>query len=388
VARFRLRARPIGTQPVIATLEAKRKDIAMKKIALPGAVAFAMATTALNAAPLYTAGHGLGFDAAPSEQIWLAKNDKGNGNGNGNAKWLRKGQGNSGNGNPGKGNGQANNGNGNGSGKPGKGNDVAGNGNENGNAKPVQAGGAKVAVKANGNGNGKGRPVYTTAERDEVVKRLVSTPAPANRDMLTVLGVAGATALALASPDLVVADVPEDELITYANCPPGLAKKNPPCVPPGLAKKGVTFEEWASYDRDQYDELWLERRAEWLDREREIDPDPELLLLQSDQIATLFGLDPAPEGRRYALIDGLPVLLDEEDYTSLMLVNQMAQVADLAGIPIAPTAALTQNELINLYRLPQLGADQNYAVVNGQIVQLDDSEYEILQMIRVARAVL
>ncbi len=26
----------------------------------------------------------------------------------------------------------------------------------------------------------------------------------------------------------------------FANCPPGLAKKNPPCVPPGQAKKGVT----------------------------------------------------------------------------------------------------------------------------------------------------
>jgi hypothetical protein len=28
----------------------------------------------------------------------------------------------------------------------------------------------------------------------------------------------------------------------FANCPPGLAKKNPPCVPPGLAKKGVTAQ--------------------------------------------------------------------------------------------------------------------------------------------------
>lgn len=27
-------------------------------------------------------------------------------------------------------------------------------------------------------------------------------------------------------------------------CPPGLAKKNQPCVPPGQAKKGVTTEEW------------------------------------------------------------------------------------------------------------------------------------------------
>ena len=28
------------------------------------------------------------------------------------------------------------------------------------------------------------------------------------------------------------------------NCPPGLAKKNPPCVPPGQARQGVTAEEW------------------------------------------------------------------------------------------------------------------------------------------------
>ena len=36
----------------------------------------------------------------------------------------------------------------------------------------------------------------------------------------------------------------------FANCPPGLAKKNPPCVPPGLAKKGVTAQgspaDWRS----------------------------------------------------------------------------------------------------------------------------------------------
>lgn len=30
------------------------------------------------------------------------------------------------------------------------------------------------------------------------------------------------------------------------HCPPGLARKNPPCVPPGLAKKGVT--EWERDD--------------------------------------------------------------------------------------------------------------------------------------------
>ena len=30
-----------------------------------------------------------------------------------------------------------------------------------------------------------------------------------------------------------------------AGCPPGLAKKNPPCVPPGLARNGTTPEDWA-----------------------------------------------------------------------------------------------------------------------------------------------
>lgn len=33
-------------------------------------------------------------------------------------------------------------------------------------------------------------------------------------------------------------------------CPPGLAKKNPPCVPPGLAKKGVTSDDWKGDRRD------------------------------------------------------------------------------------------------------------------------------------------
>jgi len=93
--------------------------------------------------------------------------------------------------------------------------------------------------------------------------------------------------------------------------------------------------------------------------------------------------------KRYGLIDGLPVLLGQKDQDALLLVNQMAQVPDFVpGTAIAPTAALTQGELIDLYRLPQLGADENYAVVNGQAVRLNDSHYELLQMLRVARAVL
>ncbi|MBT8456011.1 MAG: excinuclease ABC subunit A [Alphaproteobacteria bacterium] len=47
------------------------------------------------------------------------------------------------------------------------------------------------------------------------------------------------------------------------HCSPGLAKKNPPCVPPGLAKKGVTTSDYLRkgdrYDRD-YERVYYPRR--------------------------------------------------------------------------------------------------------------------------------
>ncbi len=334
----------------------------MNKFLIGGALAVALTSTTLSASPMHKPGETAGIGATGGEQIWLAQGN-GKGNGNGPKKILKKGKA-----------------------------DKA----KGPKAKPEQAKGPKAKDKdkpgdveqaSNGKGKGnKARKVYSADERDDVVARIVSTPAPAGRDML---GVLGATGLVLVGRDVVITDVTDDELLTYRNCPPGLAKKDPPCVPPGLAKKGVTYEEWASYDGDRYDEIWRERRDEWLDSEFDFDPDPELLLLRSDQVATLFGLDAAPEGQRYALIDGLPVLLDDEDYNALLLVNEIAQVADLTdGLQIAPTAALTQDELISLYRLPALGADENYAVLNGQLLRLNDSEYEMLQMIRIARAVL
>ncbi|MCZ0964269.1 hypothetical protein [Paracoccus benzoatiresistens] len=333
----------------------------MNKFFISSAVALALTSTHLAAGPIHTQGDMARFGTSFGEQTWLAKDN--NGNGHGNDKARKNGHGNAGNSN-------------------------------RGNGKPEHAGGPKLKTNGKGvehasHGDGRGasgRRGFTAAEREEVFGRMVSIPTPAGRDMKRVLG---ATALALATPQLLLSDIPEDELITYRNCPPGLAKKDPPCVPPGLARKGVTYDEWVSYDQDEYDTIWVERRDEWLRSQADVDPDPELLLLQSDQIATLFDLDPAADGQRYALIDGLPVLLDQKDYTSLLLVNQMAQVPDLvAGAPIAPTAALTQDELINLYRLPQLGDNENYAVVNGQVVRLNDSNYELLQMIRIARAVL
>ena len=207
--------------------------------------------------------------------------------------------------------------------------------------------------------------------------------APEGRDMRVLLG---AAPLVLLGSDVIFADVPQDRLLTYRNCPPGLAKKDPPCVPPGLAKKGVTYDDWVTYDDDRLDEIYLNQRRDYLDRGMVLDDDN--LLLSSPQIASLYGLRPAPAGRRYALIDGQPVLLTDEDNTSLLMIHDLARVENLpGGLRIAPTAALTQNELRQTYKLPALEPGYNYAVVNGELVTLQDNAFEMLQMIRIARAV-
>ncbi len=220
-------------------------------------------------------------------------------------------------------------------------------------------------------------------DRTRISNETLTIRAPQGRDMSVLLG---AVPLALLGSDVIFSDVPDDQILTYRNCPPGLAKKHPPCVPPGLAKKGVTYDEWVGYDDDRLDEIYLDRRQEYLDRDIVLDDGN--LLLSSDQIASLYGLRPTPSGKRYALIDGQPVLLTDEDYTSLLRINDMARVENLpAGLRIAPTAALTQNELRRTYKLPELEPGYNYAVVNGELVTLQDSAFETLQLIRIARAI-
>ncbi|WP_340247325.1 transketolase [Sulfitobacter pontiacus] len=242
-------------------------------------------------------------------------------------------------------------------------------------------------------------------DRSRISNEVLEVRAPEGRDMSVLLG---AVPLALLGSQIAFADVPEEKLLTYRNCPPGLAKMDPPCVPPGLAKKGVTYEEWVAYDDKQLDAIYLDQRTEFLDRDivigdervpdrdvvveegatQDVVLDDDTLLLSSEQIAALYDLRPAPAGKRYALIDGQPVLLTQEDYTSLLRINELARVENLPdGVRIAPTAALTQNELRQTYKLPQLETGNNYAVVNGELVTLQDSAFETLQLIRIARAI-
>lgn len=84
-------------------------------------------------------------------------------------------------------------------------------------------------------------------------------------------------------------------------CPPGLAKKNPPCVPPGLAKKGVTAHDWQDRhhigDTVDQDDFWY------------LDDYPR------------YDLPRLPYGQRYAVVDGRIVVIDADSYRILQLIR-------------------------------------------------------------------
>ena len=91
------------------------------------------------------------------------------------------------------------------------------------------------------------------------------------------------------------------------NCPPGLAKKNPPCVPPGQARQGVMADEWrnrhAIGDRVRAGEyIYLEDydRARWRS----------LPNLQSDEA--------------YAVYDGGVVVLSRTSLQILRLIDLLS----------------------------------------------------------------
>lgn len=85
------------------------------------------------------------------------------------------------------------------------------------------------------------------------------------------------------------------------DCPPGLAKKNPPCVPPGQAKKGVTTDQWLN--RDRTGDVVQSRDLIYLDDFERYD------------------LPQLPYGQRYAVVDDRIVVIDPESYQILKLIR-------------------------------------------------------------------
>jgi hypothetical protein len=91
-------------------------------------------------------------------------------------------------------------------------------------------------------------------------------------------------------------------------CPPGLAKKNPSCVPPGQAKKGVTTDQWVN--RDRVGEVIEASDLVYLD----------------DFVR--YDLPALPNGQRYAVVDGRIVVIDTESDRILQLIRVFAALGN------------------------------------------------------------
>lgn len=86
-----------------------------------------------------------------------------------------------------------------------------------------------------------------------------------------------------------------------ANCPPGLAKKTPACLPPGQAKKLPMLQVGQYLDYD---------RAHLITR------------------PGLYGLNDAPYGNRYAIIDGRLVRVDDSTGKILSILRIIDAILD------------------------------------------------------------
>lgn len=89
-------------------------------------------------------------------------------------------------------------------------------------------------------------------------------------------------------------------------CPPGLAKKNPPCVPPGQARKAAGGHDWQHHIGDV--------------------PDREDLEYLDDYWR--YDLPALPRGQRYAIVDNRIVVIDRDTYAILQLIRAFAAIAN------------------------------------------------------------
>jgi hypothetical protein len=95
-----------------------------------------------------------------------------------------------------------------------------------------------------------------------------------------------------------------------ADCPPGLAKKNPPCVPPGQAK--------ARYDNE------YEGRQVWIREGARLDDYSYHLVRYPDR----YRLGPLGPNERYAIIGNQVVVVDSGTGRILDLLNMVNSILD------------------------------------------------------------
>lgn len=91
--------------------------------------------------------------------------------------------------------------------------------------------------------------------------------------------------------------------VIVANCPPGLAKKNPPCVPPGQAAKGQV-------------------------RGVSVGDILDLSTVHIIRDPGRYGLGVPPSGNRYAIVDGRLVRVDSETGRLLSIIRLVNAILD------------------------------------------------------------
>ncbi|WP_375255946.1 hypothetical protein [Yoonia sp.] len=119
--------------------------------------------------------------------------------------------------------------------------------------------------------------------------------------MKTLLKTAAAALLIASSPALT------STAVAQQNCPPGLAKKNPPCVPPGQARQGVTTQEWLNRNN-------IGSRI----------GDDDYIYLEDYDDVYYDALPPLGSNEAYVVYDNGVVVLSQTSLTILRLIDILA----------------------------------------------------------------
>ena len=143
-----------------------------------------------------------------------------------------------------------------------------------------------------GNGNGK-----TNIERKlkQNAKTQAQTPKQARKAVERETRAATAPVVVGGRNPVVV---PAVTPVQARHCPPGLAKKDPACIPPGQAKK-----------------MGVGRVVDW--QEVHVISRP-----------GLYGLTDAPRGQRYAIVDGRLIRIDESTRKILSIIRLVDTILD------------------------------------------------------------
>ncbi len=148
-------------------------------------------------------------------------------------------------------------------------------------------------------------------------------------------------------------------------CPPGLAKKDPPCVPPGLAKKGVTADEW-SRNRDDHDD----------DHDHDDDDDDDEVVYDDDDLPRYLV---RPNGRVVDLedprTDGWQIVrgIDTDDRLPIYVIAPNGRIFAVESRTGDSWQLVRADDIV---RLPQRDDGREFYLLDEEVVEIINREGE------------